>query len=317
MFVPVLISMAFLTLAERKVMASMQLRKGPNVVGIYGILQPFADAVKLFVKETIIPNHSNIVIFLISPIMSLALALITWAVIPFGVDNVIADINLGIMYLFGISSLSVYTVLCSGWASNSKYAFIGALRSTAQMISYEVSIGLIILSVIACVGSLNITEIILSQKNIWYVFALFPIFIMFYVSALAETNRSPFDLPEGESELVSGYNVEYSAMTFALFFLAEYVHIILMSFMTTILFLGGWLPILPFAPFTWIPDFIWLGLKTSFIIFVFIWVRASFPRYRYDQLMALLWKSFLPISLGMLVLITSILIAFDWLPAVL
>nr|AGE93625.1 NADH dehydrogenase subunit 1 [Capsaspora owczarzaki] len=312
--VPVLISMAFLTLIERKVMAAMQIRLGPNVVGIQGVLQPFADALKLFVKETIIPNHSNIAIFTIAPILSLSLALISWAVIPFGQGLVLSDINLGIMYIFAVSSLSVYTVLCSGWASNSKYAFIGALRSTAQMISYEVSIGLIIITVILCVGSLNITDIVEAQRTIWFIIPLFPAFLMFYVSALAETNRSPFDLPEGESELVSGYNVEYSSMTFALFFLAEYIHIILMSVMTSLLFLGGWIAPIDIYPLNLVPSIFWLSIKVVAIIYLFIWVRASFPRYRYDQLMTLLWKSYLPLSLGLVVLVSSLLLALDALP---
>lgn len=312
--VPVLISMAFLTLIERKVMAAMQIRLGPNVVGVQGILQPFADALKLFAKETIIPNHSNIAIFTIAPILSLSFALISWAVIPFGDGLVISDINLGILYIFAISSLSVYTVLCSGWASNSKYAFIGALRSSAQMISYEVSIGLIIITIILCVGSLNITSIVEAQRTIWFIFPLFPAFLMFYVSALAETSRSPFDLPEGESELVSGYNVEYSSMTFALFFLAEYIHIILMSVMTSLLFLGGWIAPIDIYPLNQIPSIAWYSIKVIAIIYLFIWVRASFPRYRYDQLMTLLWKSYLPLSLGLVILVSSLLISTEALP---
>lgn len=310
--VPLLIGVAYLTLAERKVLASMQIRKGPNVVGVFGLLQPLADGLKLFAKETILPTHANIVIFVLAPIVAFTLSLISWAVIPYGEGAVVSDLNIGILYLFAVSSISVYSILMSGWASNSKYAFFGAIRAAAQMISYEVSIGLIILSVVLCVGDLNITSIVLAQKEIWFIVPLFPAFIMFFVSALAETNRAPFDLTEGESELVSGYNVEYSAMTFALFFLAEYAHIILMSLLTAILFFGGWLPPLSFLSF--IPAPIWLAIKTTFFVFVFIWVRATFPRMRYDQLMQLLWKSYLPLSLGFLVLVASILLTFNGLP---
>lgn len=303
--------MAFLTLAERKVLASIQIRQGPNIVGIFGILQPFADAIKLFAKETILPTHANTFIFLLAPIFSLALALIGWAVIPFGPGLVLSDTSLGVLYLLAVSSLSVYTILFSGWSSNSRYAFLGSLRSTAQMISYEVSMGLILICVLITAGSLNLTQILLHQKNIWYIIPLWPAFLMFYVSILAETSRTPFDLPEGESELVSGYNVEYSSMTFALFFLAEYIHIILMSFMATLFFLGGWLPPLQIIPLTWIPPIFWLIIKWLFVIFSFLWVRATYGRYRYDQLMSLLWKSYLPLSLGFLIMIVGWYIGTD------
>lgn len=303
--VPLLIAVAFLTLAERKVLGSMQIREGPNTVGVKGILQPIADGVKLFSKETILPTQANKGIFIIAPILALILGLITWGVIPYNKGGLVSDINLSILYLLAVSSISVYAILTSGWSSNSKYAFFGAIRAAAQMISYEVSIGLIIITVIMCAGSINLTDIVVAQEDIWFVVPLFPAFLMFFISALAETNRAPFDLTEGESELVSGYNVEYSGMTFALFFLAEYSHIILMSMMTSLLFLGGWLP-LPFL--TMLPASFHLGIKTTFICFVFIWVRATFPRIRYDQLMQLLWKSYLPLSLGYVVWVASILI---------
>lgn len=310
--VPLLIGIAYVTLVERKVLGSMQLRKGPTTVGIFGLLQPIADGVKLFTKETVLPSHANLGIYMISPVLALTLSFASWAVIPYGEGVVLSDINIGMLYLFAISSISVYSVLMSGWSSNSKYAFFGAIRAAAQMISYEVSMGLIIISVILCAGDLNITKIVMSQKEIWYIIPLFPAAIMFFVSALAETNRPPFDLAEGESELVSGFNVEYSAMTFALFFLAECGHVILMSLLTAILFLGGWLPPLEILGF--IPGYIWLGLKTALLIYVFIWVRATYPRMRYDQLMQLLWKSYLPLSLGYVVFVSSILIAFNGLP---
>jgi len=302
--VPLLIAVAYVTLAERKIMGSMHIRKGPNVVGVFGLLQPLADGLKLFSKETIIPTHSNWIVFLIAPVLSLILALLSWAVIPYGESAVLSDVNIGILYLFAVSSISVYAILMSGWGSNSKYAFFGAIRAAAQMISYEVCIGLIILAVIVCAGSLNLTDIVNAQKNCWFVFPLFPAFIMFFVSALAETNRAPFDHAEGESELVSGFNVEYSGMTFALFFLAEYAHIIIMSLITALLFLGGWLPILGMD---FIPDVINLAIKTTLFIFGFIWVRASFPRMRYDALMQLLWKSYLPLSLGFTIFVSSII----------
>lgn len=309
--VPLLIAVAYLTLAERKVLGSMQLRKGPNVVGVYGLLQPLADGLKLFVKEAVLPTHANLAIFIASPIGCLTLALLSWAVIPYSEGEVIADVNVGLLYIFAVSSISVYAILMSGWSSNSKYAFFGAIRAAAQMISYEVSMGLILLSVILCVGDLNITSIVNAQKEIWYFIPLMPAFFMFFVSALAETNRAPFDLTEGESELVSGYNVEYAGMAFALFFLGEYAHIIFMSLLTAILFFGGWLPPLDIFPLNLIPGEVWLGIKTAFFMFVFVWVRASFPRFRYDSLMMLLWKGYLPLSLGFLVLTASILVAFN------
>jgi len=302
--VPLLIAVAYVTLAERKIMGSMHIRKGPNVVGVFGLLQPLADGLKLFSKETIIPTHSNWIVFLIAPVLSLILALLSWAVIPYGSTAVLSDVNIGILYLFAVGSISVYAILMSGWGSNSKYAFFGAIRAAAQMISYEVCIGLIMLAVIVCAGSLNLTEIVNAQKGCWFIFPLFPAFIMFFVSALAETNRAPFDHAEAESELVSGFNVEYSGMTFALFFLAEYAHIIIMSLITALLFLGGWLPILGME---FIPDSINLAIKTTLFIFGFIWVRASFPRMRYDALMQLLWKSYLPLSLGFTIFVSSII----------
>jgi NADH-quinone oxidoreductase subunit H len=277
---PLLISVAYFTLAERKIMGAMQRRKGPNVVGTFGLLQPLADGFKLLIKETVIPSNANTVVFILAPIITFLLSLLGWAVIPFGEGMVLADLNVGIMYLFAISSLGVYGVITSGWSSNSKYAFLGALRSAAQMVSYEVSIGVIIITVLLCVGSLNLSEIILAQQNIWFFIPLFPMFIMFFISALAETNRHPFDLPEAEAELVAGYNVEYSAMGFALFFLGEYANMLLMSGMTVILFLGGWLPILPIMPFTWIPGPLWFGIKMCLFVVLFIWARAAFPRYR-------------------------------------
>jgi len=312
--VPVLIGVAYLTYAERKVLAAMQLRKGPNIVGPFGLFQPFADAIKLMMKETIVPTGSNRLLFLLAPMLTFALALIAWAVIPFGDGLVLADINVGVLYLFAISSLGVYGIIIAGWASNSKYAFLGALRSAAQMVSYEVSIGFVIITVLLCVGSLNLSEVVRAQQGLWFAIPLFPMFVVFFISALAETNRAPFDLPEGESEIVAGFFVEYSSMSFALFFLGEYANMILMSGMTTILFLGGWLPPLAVAPFTWIPGPIWFALKICLCLFVFLWVRATFPRYRYDQLMRLGWKVFLPFSLLWVVLTAGALMAFGWLP---
>jgi len=295
--VPLLIGVAYLTLAERRVIGFMQLRKGPNVVGPFGLFQPFADALKLIAKETILPAGADKVVFLIAPMLTFVLALVAWAVIPFGEGMVLADINVGILYLFAVSSLGVYGVIMAGWASNSKYAFLGALRSAAQMVSYEVSMGLVIINVLLCVGSLNLSEIVEAQKNMWFFLPLFPMFIVFFISTLAETNRAPFDLPEGESELVAGYFVEYSSMSFALFFLGEYANMILMSGMTVVLFLGGWLPPVDIAPFNLIPGPIWFIVKICLVLFVFLWVRATTPRYRYDQLMRLGWKIFLPFSL--------------------
>lgn len=316
--VPLLIAMAYLTLAERKVIGWMQLRKGPNVVGPFGLLQPFADGVKLLFKETIIPSGANRVIFVLAPMVTFILALIAWAVIPFGAGLVLADINVGFLYLFAISSLGVYGIIMAGWASNSKYAFLGALRSAAQMVSYEVSIGFVIITVLLAVGSLNLSQIVLAQSGgfyNWFVLTpLFPMFVVFFISALAETNRAPFDLPEAEAELVSGYNVEYSSMTFALFFLGEYMNMILMSGMTVILFLGGWMPPLDIAPFTWLPGPVWFALKVAAVLFGFLWVRATFPRYRYDQLMRLGWKVFLPLSLLWVVLTAGWLLLFDKVP---
>ncbi|MCW8915465.1 MAG: NADH-quinone oxidoreductase subunit NuoH [Magnetovibrio sp.] len=312
--VPVLLAVAYLTYAERKVIGAMQLRRGPNVVGPFGLLQPMADGAKLFLKETIIPSSANRAVFLVAPMLTFFLALIAWAVIPFGEGLVLADINVGILYLFAISSLGVYGVLMAGWASNSKYAFLGALRSAAQMVSYEVSMGFVIISVLLCVGSLNLTDIVEAQRGMWFVIPLFPMAVVFFISTLAETNRHPFDLPEAEAELVAGYNVEYSAMTFALFFLGEYANMILMCAMTSVLFLGGWLPPFDIAPFNMIPGPIWLFIKVAALLFIFIWVRASFPRYRYDQLMRLGWKVFLPLSLAAVVLVSGVLVAFDLVP---
>lgn len=312
--VPLLIGMAFLTYFERKVMAAMQLRQGPALVGPWGLLQAFADGLKLLSKEVIIPAGANRVVFLAAPMLTFLLALVAWAVIPFGEGLVLADINVGVLYLFAISSLGVYGIIMAGWASNSKYAFLGGLRAAAQMVSYEVSIGLVIITVLLCVGSLNLSKIVEAQKNVWFFIPLFPMFIIFFISALAETNRAPFDLPEGESELSGGFNVEYSSMAFALFFLGEYINMILMSGMTSILFLGGWLPPLDIAPLNWIPGPLWFILKISFCLFCFIWVRATLPRYRYDQLMRLGWKVFLPFSLIWVVLTAGVLVHFDLLP---
>ena len=314
LIVPLLISIAYLTLAERKVLAAMQLRKGPNVVGPFGLWQPFADALKMFTKETIIPSGANRLLFIMAPMLTFSLAMIAWAVIPVNDGWAIADINVGVLYLFAISSLGVYGIIIAGWASNSKYAFLGALRAAAQMVSYEVSIGFVLVSVLLCVGSLNLSDIVRAQRNIWFCVPLFPMFIVFFISALAETNRSPFDIPEGESEIVAGFFVEYSSMSFALFFLGEYANMILMSGMTSILFLGGWLAPFGVEPFTWIPGVIWFILKVCLCLFVFLWVRATFPRFRYDQLMRLGWKVFLPLSLLWLVITAGALMAFGWLP---
>ena len=314
MLVPVLVSVAYLTLAERKVMAAMQMRQGPNVVGPFGLLQPFADALKMLMKETIIPTGASRVLFLIAPLLTMTLAMIAWAVIPVNDGWAVADINVGVLYLFAISSLGVYGIVIAGWASNSKYAFLGALRSAAQMVSYEVSMGFVMVTVLLCAGSLNLTDIVRAQEHVWFFIPLFPMFVVFFISTLAETNRAPFDLPEGESEIVGGFHVEYGAMTFGLFFLGEYANMILMSAMTTILFLGGWLSPIPFAPFTWIPGPLWFIAKICLMLFMFIWVRATFPRFRYDQLMRLGWKVFLPLSLGWLVLTAGVLLAMGWLP---
>ncbi len=313
--VPLLICVAMLTYGERKILGAIQLRKGPNVVGPFGLLQPFADGLKLLVKETIIPTGANRVVFIIAPGLTFALALVAWAVIPFNDGWVLADINVGILYLFAISSMGVYGIIMAGWASNSRYAFLGALRSAAQMVSYEVSIGFVMISILLCVGSLNLTDIVRAQENsIWYIVPHFPLFIIFFVSGLAETNRLPFDLVEAEAELVTGFNVEYSSIPFALFFLGEYANMILMSAIITILFLGGWLPLFSFAPFTWIPGIIWFAGKIAVLLFGFVWVRGTFPRYRYDQLMRLGWKIFLPFSLFWLILTAGVLEAAGWLP---
>jgi NADH-quinone oxidoreductase subunit H len=317
--VPLLLVTAYYTYAERKVLAASQLRKGPNVVGPFGLLQPIADAVKMLMKETVVPSGANRILFVAAPIVSLTLALVAWAVIPFDYGLVISNINVGILYLFAISSLSVYGVVIAGWASNSRYAFLGALRSAAQMVSYEVSIGFVLVSVLLCAGSLNLSDIVLAQRHVWFVIPLLPMAVVFFISGLAETNRAPFDLPEGESEIVAGFHVEYSAMTFLLFFIAEYGNMVLVSGMTTILFLGGWLPPLSIEPFAgaaahvW--HVLWFLLKTFFVMFVILWVRATFPRFRYDQLMRLGWKVFLPFSLFWLVLTAGALMAFGWLPA--
>ncbi len=312
--VPLLLAVAYLTLAERKIIAAMQLRQGPMTVGPYGLLQPIADGLKLFLKETVIPSGSSRLVFFLAPAITFILAMVGWAVIPFGEGVVLADINVGVLYLFAISSLGVYGIIMAGWASNSRYAFLGALRSSAQMVSYEIAIGLIIINVLISSASLNLSDIVRSQQDWWYVIPHFPMFLIFVVSMLAETNRHPFDLPEDESTLVTGYNVEYSSMTFALFFLGEYANMILMSGICVTLFLGGWLAPFGIAPFTWIPGFIWFVLKVCFVLFIFIWARATLPRYRYDQLMRLGWKVFLPFSLFWVVLTAGVVVAFDLFP---
>ena len=313
---PILGAVAYLTYAERKVISAMHLRRGPNVVGPFGLLQPIADGLKLFIKETVIPTGANRGVFILAPALTFILALIGWAVIPFGDGLVLANINVGILYLFAISSLGVYGILMAGWASNSKYAFLGGLRSAAQMVSYEVSMGFIIITVLLCAGSLNLSDIVMAQKNMWFVIPLFPMAALFFVSTLAETNRHPFDLPEAEAELVAGFNVEYSAMTFAMFFLGEYANMILMAGMTVILFLGGWLPPVDMAPFNWIPGPVWFAGKIAAVLFVFIWVRVAFPRFRYDQLMRLGWKVFLPLSLAGVVIVAGVLVMSGLSPVV-
>lgn len=307
-----LVAVAFFTVLERKLIASVQRRRGPNIVGTFGLLQAGADGAKLLIKETVIPSSSNVIIFVLSPIFTFIVALMGWVIVPFGEGSVLANIDLGILYFFAVSSLGVYTIIMAGWSSNSKYAFLGALRSAAQMISYEVAIGFTIITIFLCCGSLNLTEIVRAQETVWYAVPLFPMFIIFFISALAETNRHPFDLPEAEAELVSGYNVEYSAMGFALFFLGEYGNILLMSTTTAILFLGGWLP--PFAFLSFIPGWIWLGLKVGVFAVLFVIIRAVLPRYRYDQLMQIGWKIFIPVTLGWLILIAGLLIGFNSLP---
>ncbi len=314
LIVPLLIGVAYLTYAERRVMGAIQLRKGPNMVGPFGLMQPFADALKMLMKETIIPTGADRILFVLAPMITFGLAVVAWAVIPVNNHWAIANINVGILYLFAVSSLGVYGIIIAGWASNSKYAFFGALRSAAQMVSYEVSMGFVIVTVLLCVGSLNLNDIVLAQRHIWFAIPLFPLFIIFFISGLAETNRAPFDLAEGESEIVAGFFVEYSAMSFALFFLGEYANMILISAMTTTLFLGGWLSPIPFAPFTMVPGVLWFLLKVMICLFVFIWVRATLPRLRYDQLMALGWKVFLPITLVYLVLVAGVMEYCGWLP---
>ncbi len=314
--VPLILCMAYLTYAERKVLAAMQLRQGPMTVGPFGLLQPLADGIKLLSKETIIPSGANKVLFVFAPMLTFALALVAGAVIPFAPNWVLADINVGVLYLFAVSSLGVYGILMAGWASNSRYAFLGGLRSAAQMVSYEVSIGLVIICVILCVGSFNLTTIVEAPRPWWMMILLFPMFIVFFISALAETNRSPFDLPEGESEIVGGYNVEYSSMTFALFFLGEYMNMILMSSFAVILFLGGWhTPFnLSWFMWDWVHPFAWFFLKVCFVLFGFIWARGTLPRFRYDQLMRLGWKVFLPFSIFYVVFIAGILLYTGNLP---
>ncbi len=316
--VVLLVAVAYLTYAERKVLAAAQLRMGPNVVGWFGLLQPIADGLKLLLKETVIPSGANRVVFVLAPILTFSLALVAWAVIPFDAGVVISDINVGVLYLYAISSLGVYGIIMAGWSSNSKYAFLGALRSAAQMVSYEVSIGFVIVTVLLCAGSLNLQTIVEAQRTIWYWIPLFPMFIVFFISGLAECNRSPFDLVEGESELVAGFFVEYSAMPFALFYLGEYANMILMSAMTSILFLGGWLAPFNIQPFTGVLAHLWsmawFAAKIAFVLFCFLWVRATLPRFRYDQLMRLGWKVFLPLSLGWLVLTAGVLVSTGWVP---
>ena len=310
--VPLLLFIAYLTYFERKVIGAMQLRKGPNVVGPFGLLQPIADGIKLLTKETIFPDNSSKFLFIFSPVLTFALALIAWAVIPVDYKVVLSDINVGLMYIFAISSLGIYGIIVAGWSSNSRYAFLGSLRSAAQMISYEVSIGLIIISVLLSSGSLNLTDIVMSQQKMWYVIPHFPMFVIFFISTLAETNRAPFDLPEAESELVAGYNVEYSSMSFGLFFLGEYGNMILMSSMSTILFLGGWLPPFESQYFDLIPGYLWFLMKVVSLLFVFLWVRATLPRYRYDQLMTLGWKLFLPLSLLWIIITSSFMFFVEY-----
>ncbi len=309
--VPVLILMAYATYFERKALGAFQLRRGPNVTGPFGLMQPFADGLKLFMKETIIPAGASRGLFVLAPMLTFLLAALAWAVIPVSDGWAVADINVGILYLFAISSLGVYGIIIAGWASNSKYAFLGAMRSAAQMVSYEVSIGFVLVSVLLCVGSLNLNDIVRAQSHVWFCFPMFPMFVVFLISMLAETNRAPFDLPEGESEIVAGFFVEYSAMSFAMFFLGEYMNMIMMSGLASILFLGGWQ-----APFglTFLPGLVWFLGKICVIMFFFFWVRATFPRFRYDQLMRLGWKVFLPLSLLWVVLTAGFLEAFGLLP---
>ena len=316
LLVPVLVSVAMIVWLDRRVWAFVQKRQGPNVVGPFGLLQSLADALKYIFKEIIIPASSNKVIFILAPIITMTLALIAWAVIPFGVEQVLADINVGILYIFAVSSLGVYGIIMGGWASNSKYPFLGAIRSAAQMVSYEVSIGIIIINVLLCVGSLNLNDIVVAQKEMWFVIPLFPMFVIFFISALAETNRPPFDLPEAEAELVAGYQTEYSGMMYAMFWLGEYANILLMCALGSILFLGGWLSPIDLYPFNLIPGAMWLIFKILFLFILFALVKAIVPRYRYDQLMRLGWKIFLPLSLTYVVLTASYLFYFNLLPTI-
>ena len=314
---PLLVAVAYMTYVDRKVWASIQLRRGPNVVGPFGLLQPFADGLKLMLKETIVPSSANGILFIIAPMITFLTALIAWAVVPFDDGWVIANINVGVLYLFAISSLGVYGVIIAGWASNSKYAFLGALRSAAQMVSYEVSIGFVLITVLLCVGSLNLSKVVLAQSGgfwHWYFLPFLPMFVIYFVSSLAETNRTPFDLPMSEAELVQGFQTEYSSMPFALFFLGEYANMILLSALGAILFLGGWMSPFPFAPFTWLPGLVWFCLKIAFLLVVFSWTKGTLPRYRYDQLMRLGWKVFLPVSLGYVVLTAAVLQFGGWVP---
>ena len=316
LLVPVLVSVAMIVWLDRRVWAFVQKRQGPNVVGPFGLLQSLADALKYIFKEIIIPASSNKIIFILAPIITMTLALIAWAVIPFGEGQVLANINVGILYIFAVSSLGVYGIIMGGWASNSKYPFLGSIRSAAQMVSYEVSIGIIIINVLLCVGSLNLSDIVLAQQNIWFIIPLFPMFVIFFISALAETNRPPFDLPEAEAELVAGYQTEYSGMMYAMFWLGEYANILLMCALGSILFLGGWLSPIDLYPFNLIPGAIWLILKILLLFILFALVKAVVPRYRYDQLMRLGWKIFLPLSLTYVVLTASYLFYFNLLPTI-
>jgi NADH-quinone oxidoreductase subunit H len=314
---PVVVAVAFVIYFDRKIWAAMQLRRGPNVVGPFGLLQSFADGIKLVLKETVVPASANKGVFFIAPVLTFVLAMVAWAVVPWGKMDAsrfmaVSDLNVGILYLFAISSLGVYGIIMSGWASNSRYPFLGSLRSAAQMVSYEVSIGFVLITVLLCVGSLRLGDIVEAQRKVWFFIPLFPMFVIFFISALAETNRPPFDLPEAEAELVAGYQVEYSSMTFAMFWLGEYGNVLLMCAMTSVLFFGGYLPPTHYLDF--IPGPIWLILKIAFFFFIFSWVKAAVPRYRYDQLMRLGWKVFLPISLAAVVVVSGVLVAFDLLP---
>lgn len=310
--VPLLLSVAYFTLAERKIMGAIHRRRGPNVIGAYGLLQPLADGLKLLVKETVLPSSSNKILFVFSPMLTFIISLMGWAIVPFDEYAILSSMNIGVLYLYAMSSLGVYGIIMSGWSSNSKYAFLGALRSTAQMVSYEVSLGFIMLTIVLANGSFDLQEIIYFQKGVWFIFPLMSGFLLFFISALAETNRHPFDLPEAEAELVSGYNVEYSAMAFALFSLGEYGNMLMMSAFNTILFFGGWLP--PFEFLGFLPGSFWFGIKMCFFVILFVWVRTALPRYRYDQLMGLGWKAFLPTSIAYLMWLFCFLITFNMLP---